>query len=65
VCTGAALFEEKDSVPTVFTTETDFQNQTHFLVFLGNDKAGEDAPTATAYYNAIDPPDPITKKGAS
>lgn len=42
-------------VPPVFpTSETAFQAQTHFLVFLGS-TAGENAATATAYYNAIDP----------
>lgn len=53
---AAAAVETVSNVPNIFNpTESDFQNQTHFLVFLGSDAAGENVKTATAYYNAIDP----------
>lgn len=52
------LFNGKEltpGIPTPFATnQTAFQQQTHFLVFTGS-TAGENAATATAYYNAIDP----------
>lgn len=44
------------NVPNIFSpNESKFQNQTHFLVGTGSDTAGENATTATAYYDAIDP----------
>ncbi len=47
---------EPSGVPNPFNpNETQFQHETHFLVFTGSDTAGETAQTATAYYNAIDP----------
>jgi len=56
VCCLAAAVETASFVPNIFNpTESEFQNQTHFLVFTGSDTAGENATTATAYYNAIDP----------
>lgn len=52
------LVTEKTQNPTIPTpfnsTETLFQNQTHFLTFIQLG-AAETATTATAYYNAIDP----------
>ena len=48
--------ERTPNIPNPFgNNESAFQSQTHFLVFTGSDTAGEDAATATAYYNAIDP----------
>ena len=54
---AAVNFVEKTpGIPNPFNpNETPFQNQTHFLVFTGSDTPGENAKTATAYYNAIDP----------
>lgn len=54
---AAVNFVEKTpNIPNPFNpNETSFQNQTHFLVFTGSDTPGENAKTATAYYNAIDP----------
>jgi hypothetical protein len=54
---AAGLFLEQDPfVPSIFnSTETAFQNQTHFLVFESKSTAGETAATETAYYNVIDP----------
>lgn len=47
--------ETVPGIPSMFNKkETGFQNQTHFLGFTGA-VAGENATTATAYYNAIDP----------
>jgi hypothetical protein len=55
VCCLAAV-EGDPKVPNIFnSSESDFQNQTHFLVFTGRDTAGENSTTSTAYYNAIDP----------
>src|SRR2546423_10194850 len=49
---------EPSGVPNPFNqSETQFQHETHFLTFLGN-FIPESAQTATAYYNAIDPPAP-------
>jgi len=43
-------------VPPISTaSQTQFQQQTHFLTFLGS-FIPESAASATAYYNAIDPP---------
>jgi len=51
---AAAVVELTPGVPNIFSArESDFQRQTHFLVFP--ESAGEDATTSTAYYNAIDP----------
>ena len=53
---AAPATETVPGVPNIFNpAESDFQNQTHFLVFTGRDTAGENATTANAYYNAIDP----------
>jgi len=54
---AATLFtEQTPGIPNAFNpTETAFQNQTHFLTFTGSDTPGENAASATAYYNAIDP----------
>jgi len=44
------------NIPNVFTSsQTRFQQQTHFLTFTGSSTPGENVKTATAYYNAIDP----------
>jgi len=52
---AAVIIEQTPGVPSVFNpTESAFQQQTHFLVFPGS-KASENATSATAYYNAIDP----------
>ena len=52
----AALFVETNIwVPSIFNgTESDFQNQTHFLVPMEG-SVSENATSADAYYNAIDP----------
>jgi hypothetical protein len=51
-----AAVEGDSFVPNIFNpSESQFQTQTHFLVFTGTDTAGENATTATAYYNSIDP----------
>ena len=56
VCGLAAAVETASFVPNIFNpAESEFQSQTHFLVFTGSDTAGENAATATAYYAAIDP----------
>jgi hypothetical protein len=56
VCTLAFTEEHASNVPNIFNSgESEFQNETHFLVFTGSDTAGEDATTAKAYYDAIDP----------
>ena len=56
VLLAAVIIEQTPGVPTVFkSTESAFQQQTHFLVFTDSKTAGENATTATAYYNAIDP----------
>jgi hypothetical protein len=56
VAATATLVEQTPGVPNIFSPlESAFQQQTHFLVFTGSDVAGENATTATAYYNAIDP----------
>jgi hypothetical protein len=48
--------ELTSGIPTAFdSSQSAFQQQTHFLVFTGSDTPGENAATATAYYNAIDP----------
>jgi hypothetical protein len=68
---AASIAETAANVPNIFNpTESQFQSQTHFLTFLGNDTAGENVKTATAYYNAIDPtsskrdfPDWLVKAG--
>src|SRR2546429_4184833 len=53
---AAPATETAPGVPNIFNpAESDFQNQTHFLVFTGSDSAGENAKTAKAYYDAIDP----------
>jgi hypothetical protein len=56
VAVVALLFaEQTPGVPSMFNKkESSFQNQTHFLEFTGK-VPGENATTATAYYNAIDP----------
>jgi hypothetical protein len=52
----ATVVEQTPGVPNLFnTTESQYQQQTHFLVFTGKDTAGESVTTSTAYYNAIDP----------
>ena len=56
VLLAAVIVEQTPGVPNVFkSTESAFQQQTHFLVFTDSKVAGENAKTATAYYNAIDP----------
>src|SRR5215470_16840234 len=48
-------FPQTQGVPTVIDNhQTAFQQQTHFLTFLGS-YVPESAQTASAYYNAIDP----------
>jgi len=48
------------NVPQVVNpNETDLQRQTHFLTFVGSYKP-ESAASARAYYNTIDPINPIT-----
>lgn len=43
-------------VPHIFNpNESQFQKETHFLVFTDGHAAGENAQTAVAYYNAVDP----------
>ena len=55
VLLAAVIIEQTPGVPNVFSPkETAFQQQTHFLVFTEN-KVGENATSAKAYYNAIDP----------
>ena len=57
VLLAAVIVEQTPGVPNVFNRlESAFQQQTHFLVFTDSKTAGENAKTATAYYNAIDPP---------
>lgn len=52
----AAAVELTPNVPSIFNpNESEFQTETHFLVFTGSDTAGENATTAKAYYKAIDP----------
>src|SRR5512135_2345078 len=52
----AAAIELTANVPSIFNpNESQFQSETHFLVFTGSDVAGENATTAKAYYRAIDP----------
>ena len=51
-----AAAELTPNVPSIFNpSESQFQAETHFLVFTGSDVAGENATTAKAYYKAIDP----------
>src|SRR5215470_849399 len=51
-----AATELTPGIPSPFSAkDTPFQAQTHFLVFTGSGTPGENAQTATAYYNAIDP----------
>ena len=51
-----AAVELTPNIPSIFNAaESEFQAQTHFLVFTGSDTAGENATTAKAYYKAIDP----------
>jgi hypothetical protein len=54
---GFAAVELTPGVPSIFNpAESQFQAETHFLVFTGSDDAaGENATTAKAYYKAIDP----------
>ncbi len=53
---GFAAVELTPDVPNIFNpNESQFQSQTHFLVFREGDEAGENATTAKAYYKAIDP----------
>jgi hypothetical protein len=53
---GLAAVELTPGVPNIFNPkESQFQSETHFLVFTGSDTAGENATTAKAYYAAIDP----------
>lgn len=53
---GFAAVELTPDVPNIFNpNESQFQSETHFLVFTGGDTAGENATTAKAYYKAIDP----------
>ena len=49
-------FPQNQGVPTIIDNvhQTPFQQQTHFLTFLGSFKP-ESAATAKAYYDAIDP----------
>jgi len=48
--------ELTSGIPTAFdSSQSAFQQQTHFLVFTGSDTPGENIASATAYYNAIDP----------
>jgi len=55
VLLAAVIVEQTPGVPSVFnSTESAFQQQTHFLVFPES-KVSENAKSATAYYNAIDP----------
>jgi len=56
VCAMAQVpFPQTTGVPTIIDAhQTSFQQQTHFLTFLGSFKP-ESAATAKAYYNAIDP----------
>jgi len=55
VLLAAVIVEQTPGVPSVFNpTESAFQQQTHFLVFPES-KVSENAKSATAYYNAIDP----------
>ena len=57
VAMAATFTELTPNIPTVFNKgETQFQNETHFLVFEGSDTAGENAATSKAYYDTIDPP---------
>jgi len=52
----AAAVELTPNVPSIFNpNESQFQTETHFLVFTGSDAVGENATTAKAYYKAIDP----------
>jgi hypothetical protein len=54
---AAGIIEQTPGIPSMFNPkESAFQQQTHFLVFTSSQTAGENATTATAYYNAIDPP---------
>src|SRR5215831_13002738 len=54
---AAGIIEQTPGIPSVLNpNESAFQQQTHFLVFTSSSTAGENAATATAYYNAIDPP---------
>ena len=51
-----AATELTPGIPSPFSAkDTPFQAQTHFLVFTGSGTPGENAQTATAYYNAVDP----------
>jgi hypothetical protein len=53
---GLAAVELTPNVPNIFNpNESQFESETHFLVFTGSDTAGENATTAKAYYKAIDP----------
>ena len=53
---GFAALELTPDVPNIFNpNESQFQSETHFLVFREGDEAGENATTAKAYYKAIDP----------
>src|ERR1700752_4856292 len=62
---GLVTSEGTPNIPSVFNPdETNFQRQTHFLVFEGSDTAGETAQTSSAYYNAIDPPTPANPNGS-
>ena len=53
---AVAVSELTPGIPSMFNaTESAFQSQGHFLEFTSSKTPGENAQTATAYYNAIDP----------
>jgi hypothetical protein len=53
---GLAAVELTPDVPSIFNpNESQFESETHFLVFTEGDAVGENATTAKAYYKAIDP----------